>query len=148
MKSTESPDNSMRKCIISLVAAALLAAGQPAARAHGGGASDLSGLSMLPVAVSVAAPVGTLVSGAAFTVVAVEAASGATVWVLERASDGALISVELGASAAAGMSLATGTVVTAALIGAGWVLSSAGRAICFIPNELGRALLHDERITR
>jgi hypothetical protein len=28
------------------------------------------------------------------------------------------------------------------------VLSAAGQALAFIPNELGRALLHNERITR
>jgi hypothetical protein len=36
-------------------------------------------------------------------------------------------------------------VVTA--LSAGWVLSAAGQAIAFIPNEIGRALLHNERIT-
>jgi hypothetical protein len=31
---------------------------------------------------------------------------------------------------------------------AGWVLSSAGRALAFIPNEVGLALMHNERIVR
>ncbi|MBL8334768.1 MAG: hypothetical protein JNM08_16775, partial [Rubrivivax sp.] len=76
----------MKRLVITLVAAATLAAPAWAHRqAH---ASELSALSMLPVAVSVAAPVALLASGAAFTVVAVEAASEGTVWVLERASDG------------------------------------------------------------
>jgi hypothetical protein len=30
----------------------------------------------------------------------------------------------------------------------GWVLSTAGRAIAFIPNEIGKALLYNERVTR
>jgi hypothetical protein len=30
----------------------------------------------------------------------------------------------------------------------GWVLSSAGRVIAFIPNEIGKALLYNERVTR
>jgi hypothetical protein len=33
-------------------------------------------------------------------------------------------------------------------IGAGWVLSAAGAAIAFIPNEVGKALLYNERVTR
>ena len=40
-----------------------------------------------------------------------------------------------------------GTVVAVSVIGAGVVLSAAGEVLCFIPNELGRALLHNERIT-
>jgi hypothetical protein len=34
------------------------------------------------------------------------------------------------------------------VIGSGVVLSALGEAIAFIPNELGRALLHNERVTR
>ncbi len=117
------------------------------ARAHDP-ASELSALSMLPVAVSVAAPVGLLSAGAVFTVVAVEAASGATVWVLERASDGARASVTVSGQVAGGVSVAAGTGVVAVACSAGWVLSAAGQVIAFIPNELGKALLYNERVTR
>ena len=113
------------------------------ARAHST-ASELSALSMLPVAVSVAAPVGVLSAGAMFTVVAVEAVSGATVWVLERASDGARASVTL----AGGASAAVGTAVVATTFSAGVVLSAAGKAIAYIPNEIGKALMYNERVTR
>lgn len=131
-----------------LIALALALPTLPAAAHRSNGASELSALSMLPVALSVAAPVGLLVSGAAFTVVAVEAASDGTVWVLERASDGARASVTLGSAVVGGVSLAAGAVVVCTAMSAGWVLSSAGKAIAYIPNELGRALLHNERITR
>jgi hypothetical protein len=117
------------------------------ARAHEA-ASELSALSMLPLAVSVAAPVGLLSAGAVFTVVAVEAASGATVWVLERASDGARASVTVSGQVAGGVSVVAGTGVVALACSAGWVLSAAGQAIAFIPNELGKALLYNERVTR
>jgi hypothetical protein len=33
-------------------------------------------------------------------------------------------------------------------LSAGWVLSAAGQVIAFVPNEIGKALLHNERITR
>jgi hypothetical protein len=33
-------------------------------------------------------------------------------------------------------------------ISAGWVLSAAGQAIAFIPNQIGTALLYNERVTR
>jgi hypothetical protein len=110
--------------------------------------SEASALSMLPVAVSVAAPVMILSAGAALTVVAVEATSAGTVWVLERASDGARASVRLAAGAAEGLSVAAGTAVVVTAISTGWVLSAASQAIAFVPNEIGAALLYNERVTR
>jgi hypothetical protein len=131
-----------------LAAVALSLALAGGAQAHRDAASEASALSMLPVAVSVAAPVMLLSAGAALTVVAVEAASEGTVWVLERASDGARASVTLSAAAAGGVSMAAGTAVAVTALSAGWILSSAGKAIAFIPNEIGKALLYNERVTR
>ena len=115
-------------------------------------------LSMLPVASVVgaasvggaalsAAPVMLSAAGTVLTVKAVEVSARGTVYVLERASDGARISIEtvgrgVGASAAG-----VGTVVTVSVIGTGIVLSAAGEVLAYIPNELGRALLHNERVT-
>ena len=111
-------------------------------------ASEASALSTLPIAVSVAAPVAILSTGAALTVVAVEATSTGVVWVLERSADGVRASVQLVGRGAAEASIAVGTVVVATAVSTGWVLAAAGEAIAFIPNELGRALLYNERITR
>jgi hypothetical protein len=110
--------------------------------------SDASLLSTLPIAVSVAAPVMLLSAGAMLTVVAVEATSAGTVWVLERASDGARASVQLGGQAAGALSLAVGSAVVVTAMSTGWLLSAAGQALAFVPNQLGAALLHNERITR
>jgi len=110
--------------------------------------SEASAVSMLPVAVSVAAPVALLSAGAMLTVVAVEATSAGTVWVLERASDGARASITLSGQVAGGLSVAAGTAVVATAFSAGVVLSAAGKAIAYIPNEIGKALLYSERITR
>ncbi len=135
-----------RRRLASLLAAAVcglgLLAGLPA-RAQGD-ASAASALSALPVVVSVAAPVAVLGSGVALTVVAVETSATGTVWVLERASDGARASLHFGGQ----VSAALGTAVIVTAVSTGWVVSAAGAAIAFIPNEIGRALLHDERITR
>jgi hypothetical protein len=78
---------------------------------------------------------------------AVESTARGTVYVLERASDGARASVELSGKVVQGASVAAGTVVTVSVIGAGVVLSALGEAIAFIPNELGRSLMHNERLT-
>ena len=116
--------------------------------AHAHGPSEASALSALPVALSVAAPVMLLSAGAMLTVVAVEASAEGTVWVLERASDGAQASVTLSAQAVGGLSVAAGTAVVVTAFSAGWVLSAAGEAIAYIPNEIGKALLYSERVTR
>lgn len=139
----------MKRALLNLAVAAAIAAGAAApARAHGPNASDASALSMLPIAVSVAAPVAILSGGVMLTVVAVEASAEGTVWVLERASDGAQVSVTLSGMAAGGVSVVAGTAVVVTAFSAGWVLESAGRAIAYIPNEIGRALLYNERVTR
>lgn len=95
----------------------------------------------------VALPVAFSTAGAVLVVKAVESTARGTVYVLERASDGARASVELAGKAVQGASIAAGTVVTVSVIGAGVVLSALGEAIAFIPNELGRSLMHNERLT-
>jgi hypothetical protein len=121
-------------------------------------ASAFSALSALPVAsvvvgasavtgASIAAPVILSAGGALFVVKAVEVTALSTVYVLERASDGARVSVEVAGRGVNNISIATGTLVSVSVIGAGVILSVAGEAIAFIPNSLGRALLHNERLT-
>jgi hypothetical protein len=141
---TSSPKVMKKLLLLSTLAFTLLGS----ARAHDNMASEASALSMLPIAVSVAAPVALLSAGGALTVVAVTALSEGTVWVLERASDGARFSVTLSAAAAGGLSVAAGTAVVVVAGSTGWVLSAAGKAIAFIPNEIGKALLYNERVTR
>lgn len=137
------PSPALRRLLAALLAAtALLASVPPAAAAAD--PSEASALSLLPVAMVVAAP-SVLVSGAAaLTVVGVQASAAGTVWVLERASDGARCTLQL----SGGASLAVGSAVAVSAVGAGWVLSAAGRAIAFVPNEIGAALLHNEQVTR
>lgn len=138
-----------------LVAALALAAATLATIAPAGAqtrseraASELSAASVLPVALSVVAPAVLLGASGAMTVVAVEKASDATVWVFERASDGTRASVRFAGEAAGAVSLAVGTTVSVTATASGWVLHQAGKAIAFVPNEIGRTLLHHERITR
>ena len=130
-----------------LLLAAALATAPLHAAAHGA-SSNASALSALPIAVSVAAPVAIVSGGALLTLVAVEAASDGAVWVLERASDGARAGVRLSAQAAGGLSVAAGTVIVVTAISTGCVLSAAGRAIAFVPNAIGTALLYNDRVTR
>ena len=48
-------------------------------------------------------------------------------------------------AAAGGLSLATGTVLEVVTASTGQVLVMSGRAIAFLPNEAGKALLHHAR---
>ena len=121
-------------------------------------ASALSAVSVLPLASVVVASQAAaglvdasatvLVAGAQLSVRAVESTARGTVYVLERASDGVRISVEVGARATGAASMAVGTAVTVITLSAGVILSVAGEAIAFIPNAVGRALLHNQRLTR
>ncbi len=110
--------------------------------------SEASVLSGLPIAVSMAAPVMVLSAGAMLTVVAVEASAAGTVYVLERASDGARASIKLSGQLAGGVSMVAGTAVMVTAMSTGYLLSAAGAAVAFIPNEIGKALLYNERVTR
>ncbi|MFM2052518.1 MAG: hypothetical protein RL456_555 [Pseudomonadota bacterium] len=120
-----------------------------AARAHGESeASVASALSLgVPIAVSMTAPSAVMSAGAALTVVSVQVVAGSTIWVLERASDAARISVRLSAEGAQAVSVGVGTAVAVTVLGAGWILSAAGKALCFVPNAIGASLTHHERIT-
>jgi hypothetical protein len=122
-------------------------------------ASALSAVSTLPVASVVvgasatgasvvAVPVVLSTAGTVLVVKTVESTARGTLYVLERASDGARASIEVVGRGVAGVSMVAGTVVVVSVVGAGVVLSAAGEAIAFIPNALGRALLHNERLTQ
>ena len=130
-----------------LVAAALGAALMSSAHAHTD-ASEASALSMLPIAMSVAAPSMLLGAGAVLTVISIHASATGTVWLLERASDGARATLHFSGHVAQGAALSVGGAVMVTALASGVVLSAAGNAIAFIPNEIGRALLFNERITR
>lgn len=133
----------MRALVLSL---ALLSANLPAAAQSD--LSEASALSALPVAVSVAAPVMILSGGVLLSVVAVEASANGTIWIVERASDGARASLRFSGQLAQSSLLAVGGVITVTALSTGYVLSAAGQAIAFVPNAIGRALTHHEPITR
>lgn len=143
-----------------LSAALLLASGAiTASYAHGDPSTAASTLSAMPLAsvvvgasaVGVGAamlPAAVLSAGSVLLVKTVEVSAQGSVYVLERASDGARVSVELLAGGMVAASLVTGAVVSVSVIGAGTILSAAGEVIAFIPNALGKALLHNERVSR
>lgn len=118
------------------------------ASAHNDGLSEASALSALPVAMSISAPVLSVAAGSVLVLASVEVVADGTVWILHRASDGARIVVKWSAISVGMASVAVGTAITVTAVSAGWVLSTAGTVLALIPNELGKALLHHERVIR
>ncbi len=108
---------------------------------------SIGAVSATGVALS-AIPSGILSVGATLVVVSVEVIGGATIWVLERVSDGVRISVKAAGKLAESVVVSTGAAVTVSVIGAGTLLSAAGEVIAFIPNEIGKALLYNEQVSR
>ena len=98
-------------------------------------------------AATVALPVALSVTGSVLVVKTVESTARGTICVLERASDGARVSVEVAARGTERALMSVGQSVEVSVVGAGAVLSVAGEAIAFVPNALGRALLRNERLT-
>jgi len=94
----------------------------------------------------VAVPAALSVGGAALSVVAVEVLADGTVYLLERASDGARASVKVLDRGSRRASMTVGSSVEVGVIGSGIVLSAAGEVLAFIPNAIGQALLYNERV--
>ncbi|SRR5258708_24176287 len=132
-------------CTLSAVAISMAPLSQ--AHAHTNASSEVSALSLLPVAISVAAPVALVAGGASLTVVAVEASATGTALVVERVSDGARETLHFSGQVLGGISQGVGTAILCTAVSTGYVLSAAGQAIAFVPNEIGAALLYNERLT-
>ena len=135
---------------LALAASVVIAPTQAWAHRDGSEASALSALSLgVPLAILAApAAAGVLSAGAALTVASVQVAAAGTVWVLTQASTGASVALTLSAAGAEALSVTAGTAVVVTALSTGWILSAAGKALCFVPNEIGLSLIHNERMTR
>lgn len=99
---------------------------------------------------------GTVVSGSVnvlaasgeLIVVGVEQSARGVSVVVKNVADasGEVATVLLDGAAAA--SVAVGSTLHASATGVGYMLVAAGKAIAFIPNEIGQSLLHQSRYTR
>ncbi|MDB5849270.1 MAG: hypothetical protein JWP29_3022 [Rhodoferax sp.] len=152
----------MQKTISSLLLGLLVSVGMSTGSAHA--QSEASAVvSMLPVASVVvgsallassngdrsasATNVGSmLLLPAVLVVEAVKSSATKTVYVLKRASDGASVAIEVVGTGVSKAAVGVGTAVTCSVTSTGTVLSTAGDVLAFIPNQLGKALLHNERL--
>jgi hypothetical protein len=107
-----------------------------------------SALSLLPVAVTVSGATALLSTGAVLTVVSVQLVADGVVWVLRKGSGGVEVSLRVSQRLVEGVVVGVGTVLVGTVISAGLVLSVAGEAVAFVPNQIGASLLHSEEINR
>jgi hypothetical protein len=96
----------------------------------------------------VSGSVGVLAASGELIVVGVERSARGVSVVVKNVADasGEVATVLLDGAAAA--SVAVGSVLKASATGVGYVLVAAGKAIAFIPNEIGQSLLHQSSYTR
>lgn len=124
-----------------------LLAGMPAfAAAQSDGASRQSEASLaasveVPAAVSLA-----LSEGAKFAVAGIGASAQGVAITVSAVGIGASFVVYVSAEAAKELGLHVGQAVQVSALATGWLISAAGRALCFVPNERTRPLLHSRRI--
>ena len=96
-------------------------------------------------AVVVAGSLSMLAGSGEIVVASIENVGEGIVVVLKGASEAGGASIQMSAKAAEGLSLAAGTVVNVVAMSTGYALVLSGKAIAFIPNELGKALLHHSK---
>jgi hypothetical protein len=129
------------------IAAIAFAATLPTAHA-----SSLSEASRASLNASVAVPV-TLVQGTAqmfkdagrFSITGVKTVGEVSTVTLRGLANGAEASVQFTGKAIEGSAIAVGTVLQGSVTATGVILVGAGKALMFVPNEVGAALMHRSR---
>ncbi|MFZ6674516.1 hypothetical protein [Undibacterium sp. Xuan67W] len=106
------------------------------------GASGLSLLSALSGAVLIEGSAEGIQASGTLLVVSVEKIADGVIVVFKGVSDGAKYSVKLTGKAMGNVSVVAGTVVQVTALSAGTMLVVSGQAIAYIPNEIGRSLVH------
>ncbi|MDQ2820094.1 MAG: hypothetical protein M3Y65_06820 [Pseudomonadota bacterium] len=138
------------KAIFPALLLCLACAAAPAARASGDqGSSALSNASGLIAQGSATVVYGSLSAVAASGIViveSVEVTGGASMVVLAGASNAASATLRLSGRAIEGASIVAGASVVVMAVSTGYVLVSAGQVLAFVPNELGKSLLHHSRV--
>ena len=88
----------------------------------------------------------TVAASGAVIVASVETVGDASVVVLTSVADGSRATLRLSGEAAHAASVVAGVSVEVVVQSSGYLLVAAGKVLAFVPNELGRALLHNSRV--
>lgn len=135
-------------CVISAIAVTVFVSGTAMASSDcpSCGASQASML--LPEASGLVL-VGTLsIAGASGMLIvdSIESVADGVILVFKGASQAANCSVKLGAEAIRGSAVMVGSAVNVVAMSTGTMLVASGKALAFVPNELGTSLLHQSRV--
>ena len=139
------PPSVSRSSLVTIATALALTA---TAGARAQSSTELSEASLVPVAISVALPVVLVAGVGSIVVTGVEASAEGTVWIVETVADGVKGSICFAGLLVGTAAVAVGTVIVVTAVATGMVLSTAGRVIAFIPNEIGRSLSYNQRVSR
>ncbi len=134
--------------VLAVSAAAGPLAGTPAfAAVQSDGLSRQSEASLAASVDVPAAAAQALSQGARFSVAAIEASAQGAAVTVSAAAAGTSIVIALSAQQAARLGLKVGQAVVVTVVASGWLIGTvAGEALCFVPNERARALMHSERM--
>jgi len=118
-----------------------------AAQANGanGDASTPSRLSGDASAILVTGSLVAVVATGSVVVAGVHASGEGVELLLQGAGEASSATVRLSGQAARGLSIATGTALEVVATSTGHVLVLSGKVLAFVPNEIGKMLLHHER---
>lgn len=111
-------------------------------------ANPLTQLSAGPATISAASGVivtdslRTFSDGGSLVVMGIEAAGEGILLTLKSSADTTAVSVRIPAATAGAASVAVGTTVQAVAESTGYALMASGKLIGFIPNEVGKSLIH------
>ncbi len=133
----------MKRLFVKALATGLLGLGTCLTPAWG--YSDLSEVSFAGSFVVVAGSASLLSGGAELVVESVGKVGESTVAVLKELGKGEKVTVELSAQGVGTVLLATGQVVNVVSEATGTALVASGKLIAYLPNEVGKGLLHHSR---
>ena len=139
------PPSAFRCRLLTALAATMLTL---SAGARAESSTELSEASLVPMAISAMLPV-VLVAGVGSVVVTgVQASAEGTVWLVENIADGVKGSICFAGRVLDTAAIAVGSVVVVTAVATGMLLSTAGHVIAFVPNEIGRTLSYNQRVSR
>jgi hypothetical protein len=131
--------------LVSVMFCACVSIDAHAAHGANGDASAPSRMSTEASALVIGGSLLSVAAAGSVVVVSVALSAEGVVLVLKGAGEASTATVRLSGEAARGLSIAAGTVLEVVATTTGHVLVLSGKALAFVPNELGKALLHHER---
>ncbi|MCC2957458.1 hypothetical protein LK542_17720 [Massilia sp. IC2-477] len=135
----------MKRIILATLLGLACAATQAAGHAGQSGQSAVSNASANLSGVVVGGSILAVAATGSVVVASVKTVGDGLEVVLENAADASRATVRLSGKAAGGVSVAVGSTLEVVTASTGYVLVASGKALAFIPNEAGKALLHHAR---